>query len=217
MSPDSDSTPPRLASLRGKVGTEIGVTDWFSLSQEQVDRFSELTDDWDYMAGNGIRRELSTDELIEVFAAEPLRFEPGSEHEYSNPGYVLLGAVIERASGMPWDTFLSERIFEPLGMADTRGEPATALVPRKASGYEERGGSWHNASFLSMTQPHAAGALVSTVLDTVTRKERALLVQEQLVAMPADERAEMLGSIFGLMTKEQRKEIEEKLAKTSAI
>lgn len=139
------------------------------------------TDDWDYMAGNGIRRELSTDELIEVFADEPLRFEPGSEHEYSNSGYVLLGAVIERASGMPWHAFLGERIFEPLGMADTRGEPATALVPRKASGYEERGGSWHNASFLSMTQPHAAGALVSTV-DDLARWSAALDGEELFTA-----------------------------------
>ena len=41
--------PAWLTSLREKVGTEIGVTDWFSLSQTEVDQFSDLTDDWDYM------------------------------------------------------------------------------------------------------------------------------------------------------------------------
>ena len=49
MSATPKAEPAWLASLRNAVGTEIGVTDWFSLDQEQVDQFSELTDDWDYM------------------------------------------------------------------------------------------------------------------------------------------------------------------------
>ena len=58
-------------------------------------------------------------------------------------------------------------------------------------------------------------ALVSTVLETISKPERAQLVQEQLVAMPTDERADMLGAIFGLMTKDQRLDIQERLAKTT--
>ena len=48
MSATPKAEPAWLASLRNAVGTEIGITDWFSLDQEQVDQFSELIDDWDY-------------------------------------------------------------------------------------------------------------------------------------------------------------------------
>ena len=51
----------------------------------------------------------------------------------------------------------------------------------------------------------------------VAPDERATLVQEQLVAMPADERAAMLGGVFGLMTKEQRSQLGEKLSLVSAV
>ena len=52
--------------------------------------------------------------------------------------------------------------------------------------------------------PNDRTALVTTVLETLSRDERTNLVQEQLVSMPTGERADMLGAVFGLMTKEQR-------------
>lgn len=61
----------------------------------------------------------STSELVKLIAAIPPQFPPGSDNRYSNEGYVLLAAVIEKASGMSYETFLNKNIFAPLGMTRT--------------------------------------------------------------------------------------------------
>ena len=78
---------------------------------------------------------------------------------------MLLGAIIEKVSGKSYADFVRERIFQPLGMADTRYDVTDAVIPRRASGYAPAKGGIVNAAYLSMTQPYAAGSLVSTVDD----------------------------------------------------
>jgi D-alanyl-D-alanine carboxypeptidase len=80
--------------------------------------------------------ERSTAELVAWMAASPrLQIsEPGTAWRYSNTGYVLLGAVVERASGKGYGEFLSERIFKPLGLADTALDHNRDVVPRRAEG-----------------------------------------------------------------------------------
>lgn len=96
---------------------------------------------------------------------QTLNFEPGSRFLYSNSNFLLLGLVVERLSGRSLDAFLQERIFAPLGMADTRVTPDTAeAIPRLATGYLRDGNAvWRRA-------PHAfplggEGGLVSSVRD----------------------------------------------------
>ncbi len=68
--------------------------------------------------------------LIERIAALSLRFPSGTRHLYSDTGYILLGLLVERVSGMPLDQFARSRIFEPLRMHDTRFVPDDApLLP----------------------------------------------------------------------------------------
>jgi CubicO group peptidase (beta-lactamase class C family) len=74
-----------------------------------------------------------------LFENEPLAFEPGAREEYSNAGYVLLGLVVERASGKPYDAFVKERIFDPVGMRNTGFSESDAVVPGRATGYMLRG------------------------------------------------------------------------------
>jgi CubicO group peptidase (beta-lactamase class C family) len=76
-----------------------------------------------------------------------LNFEPGSEIVYGNAAYTLLGIIVRRVSGQSLATFTRERIFEPLGMADTRfGDDPTAVVPRRAAAYSPRdGGGWNTS------------------------------------------------------------------------
>ena len=90
----------------------------------------------------------------------PLVFEPGASFEYSNTGYVLLGMVIERASGLDYETFLGQHIFDPLGMADSGYEHGD--TPGLAVGYAS---AFEEADALDMSLPYAAGGLYSTVLD----------------------------------------------------
>jgi CubicO group peptidase (beta-lactamase class C family) len=65
------------------------------------------------------RRHLSLAEAVLANSQRPLQFEPGTKWSYCNAGIDTLGRVVEAVSGMPFETFLAERLFKPLGMADT--------------------------------------------------------------------------------------------------
>lgn len=65
------------------------------------------------------RMHLTLAEAVAIYSQQPLDFEPGTQWQYSNPGIATLGRVIEVASGQTFEKFLSERIFQPLGMKDT--------------------------------------------------------------------------------------------------
>ena len=118
-----------------------------------------------YMAEK-IRTDLSTEELVDAFKAQKMNFAPGEQHSYSNSGYVLLGAIIEAASGESYADFVRKNIFEPLGMEGSH-YGGQQLIPRRVAGYtwDWNAESYANAPYLSMTQPHAAGSLLSTVDD----------------------------------------------------
>lgn len=135
---------------------------------------------------SGIRQDLDTQALVEVFKDQPNDFKPGEGYAYNNSGYVLVGAVIEAASGKPWHQYLEEAFFAPLGMHDTHWGDDAALIPRQVRGYSADGEQLRSPQVLSMTQPHAAGALVSSVDDLLTWN-RAL--HEGRLLKPASYRA----------------------------
>jgi len=117
-----------------------------------------------YMDGP-VRRDLTTAQMIDVFKNEPPDFAPGSKWAYSNSGYVLVGAVIEAASGKPWYTYLDEVLFKPLGMKHTGYGGNPTFAAQQVRGYSSGAGSVAPMRPLSMTQPHAAGALLSNIDD----------------------------------------------------
>jgi CubicO group peptidase (beta-lactamase class C family) len=123
--------------------------------------------------GEKLRSDLSVEEVIALFQNEPLGFEPGTKYAYNNSGYFLLGAVIEKVSGKSYETYLREKIFEPLGMSQTYYGSATRVLPKRAQGYDALDGEFQNAEYLSMTLPYAAGSLLSTV-DDLAKWDRAL-------------------------------------------
>jgi len=102
---------------------------------------------------------------VEKHCSVDLRFEPGSKFDYSNSGYFLLGAILERVSGEPYERLLQERIFGPLGMKDSGYAHSETVIPRRAAGYERSSSGPHNARFYDMSIPFAAGGLYSTVED----------------------------------------------------
>lgn len=105
------------------------------------------------------------DSLIARFRDRPLDFQPGEGRKYSNSGYVLLTAVIEKASGKSYGDFLSETLFQPLGMRDTGYDRNTVILPRRASGYTPTAGGVINAEHWDMSIPQGAGGLYSTSHD----------------------------------------------------
>ena len=81
-----------------------------------------------------MQRPIAEEELIRQYGGARLDFEPGSKYSYSNTGFILLGRVVEKVSGESLGTFLTRRIFKPLGMEHTVYEPDLS-DPRLAKGY----------------------------------------------------------------------------------
>lgn len=105
------------------------------------------------------------DSLIARFRDKPLEFAPGEKFAYSNSGYVLLSAIVEKLSGQGYTAFVAENLFKPLGMADTGYDSHAMILPRRASGYAPGPKGPVNADYISMTIPQGAGGLYSTTRD----------------------------------------------------
>jgi len=75
-------------------------------------------------------------EYVYVISQRPLQFEPGSQFRYSGAGITTAARIVEVLSGQPYDVFLSERIFEPLGMTDTYFLPPKESASRIALVYK---------------------------------------------------------------------------------
>jgi CubicO group peptidase (beta-lactamase class C family) len=112
-----------------------------------------------------IRQERTIDEVIDFFKDRELDFEPGTAAAYSPSNYVLLAAVIEKASGKSYPEVLREVVFEPAGMADTRCGDDFEIVPRRARGYTLVDGAMRNERFYSMTILRGGGDVLSTAGD----------------------------------------------------
>lgn len=110
------------------------------------------------------RNDMSPSEMIDLFKNEPMDFAPGEKWLYNNSGYFMLGYIIEKASGMPYGEFLEKNIFTPLGMKNSYLGTQSKIIRNRAQGYQKREG-FINAEFLSLTQPYAAGSVLSTVDD----------------------------------------------------
>lgn len=112
------------------------------------------------------RKDYTEEELVQAFAKMPMDFAPGEKWSYSNTGYVLLGIVIHRVTGKFYGDFLQERIFQPLGMKDTRIISEADIVPHRSSGYRLVKGELKNQEWVSPTlNTTADGALYTNVLD----------------------------------------------------
>jgi len=133
------------------------------------------------------RTDLSLAELLGLTRDLPLDFAPGARWKYSNTGYLLLGAVIERASGLDYAEFVRRRIAEPLALRRTMYDETERLVPGRAKGYVRAGEAWAPAPYLSMTHPLSAGGLLSTVDDLAAWE--AALQAGRLLPLPALARA----------------------------
>lgn len=126
-------------------------------------------------------RPWSPEELLEVAGSEPLAFEPGTQHAYSNTNYAIAGLAIEAITGQPWQEEVRSRVLQPLGLQHTGFpsiEPA-ASIP----GYFGSGGQWLDVT--DDMHPSVAGAggeIVANAADVATFAEA--LFAGQLVDDP---------------------------------
>ncbi len=105
------------------------------------------------------------EEFVKKYCSGDLEFEPGAQYKYTNSGYFLLGAIIEKVTGKSYEQALKENIFDPLQMKNSGYDHHDPILPKRAAGYEKRFEDFVNAAYLDMSLPFAAGALYSTVED----------------------------------------------------
>ena len=113
------------------------------------------------------RKTLKPEQLLKLFWDQPLEFEPGSTYSYSNPGYVVLGVIIEKITGESYESVLQEKIFTPLGMTNSGYDHHYTILKNRAAGYTPsyKRGKYGNVNYVDMSIPYAAGSIYSTVED----------------------------------------------------
>jgi CubicO group peptidase (beta-lactamase class C family) len=120
----------------------------------------------DYPPHFDFRGDYTEAALVKRAAAIPLAFTPGTKWSYSNIGYLLLGVLIHRATGMFYGDVLREKIFEPLEMTTARIINEADIVPNRAAGYRLVKGELKNQEWVSPTlNTTADGSLYLSVLD----------------------------------------------------
>jgi CubicO group peptidase (beta-lactamase class C family) len=122
---------------------------------------------------SGITESLNTD----------LAFTPGTQISYSNAGYNLLGEIIEKVSGMSYEEYLLENIFQPLGMINSGYEHPDIEVKNYATGYKiSDNGSYSDIGESDVSDAFSAGALYSTAED-MYRWDQALYTEKLVKAL----------------------------------
>lgn len=110
-------------------------------------------------------------DYLPLFVNDPLAFRPGEKWGYSNAGFMLLGAIVEKVSGRSYFDYVREQIFVKAGMGDTDYYEADRVTPNLASGYTKQNrylqGSegWTSNVFISPVKGGPAGGGHSTVED----------------------------------------------------
>jgi CubicO group peptidase (beta-lactamase class C family) len=110
------------------------------------------------------RKDMSPEEMIDLFKNQPMDFAPGERYQYNNSAYFMLGYIIEKASGQTYQQFLEEHIFKPLQMNNSYYGSHKQIIRNRAAGYQNQDG-FNNTEYLSLTQPYAAGSIMSNVDD----------------------------------------------------
>jgi len=158
----SDTLSKHLSDLPASVASRItidqilhhrsGLGDFFGPEFERADK--------------GQYRTLRN--YLPLFKDHPLEFEPGTRSRYSNAGYIVLGLVIEKLTGMSYHDYVRERIFRPAGMDDTGALESDVPEPRVAMGYTRRAGEGLRENIYTRpARGTSAGGGYSTARDLV--------------------------------------------------
>lgn len=105
------------------------------------------------------------DYILNNYCGKGLKFVSGTQFEYSNAGYFVLGVIIERITGKDFEEVLRERILIPLGMKNTGMFNPSKIVDESATGYIKSNDLMQRASYLDLRNVFSAGGMYSTVED----------------------------------------------------
>ena len=131
---------------------------------------SGLRDQWDLLImarGRFEENRITEADVMDIVPRQKaLNFAPGSEYLYSNTGFTLAGVIVKRVSGKSLREFTNDRIFVPLGMADTHfHDDYTMIVPGRAWAYAPRDGGGGFRNSIPNYDTYGATSLFTTVGD----------------------------------------------------
>ncbi|MFO1208451.1 MAG: serine hydrolase domain-containing protein [Amaricoccus sp.] len=114
-------------------------------------------------------RAWTPDELIAFGLSRPMACDPGTCWSYAHTNFVILGKVIEKATGRPLDALLREGILDPLGLAGTRSEMTAAIPEPVLHAFDAERGRYEESTFWNPSWTLARGAVMtSTIADLLT-------------------------------------------------
>lgn len=123
----------------------------------------------------GTRDDKTPMQLVDGIRNEKPAFAPGEGWMYSNSGYLFLGIIIEKASGMKYVDYMQTKLFTPLGLKNTFVEDESRIVVGRVKGYAIGPDNvLRNAGYMNMTYPYAAGS-IETNVDDLARWNELLL------------------------------------------
>jgi CubicO group peptidase (beta-lactamase class C family) len=112
-----------------------------------------------------MRTDMTPREIIRLTENDTLEFKPGTKYNYNNTAFVMLGYIIEKISGKTYEAYLQQNIFTPLGMSNSYFGSESRIIKNRVKGYKKTEKDFFNSDYISMTLPHAAGSIISTVED----------------------------------------------------
>ena len=166
----------------GKLSLENSLASFFESplpSWEKITVYHLLThtagfpDQLNLMVKGSPVMDTSTDQQIKLIKESSLKFEPGTSSSYSDPGYFLLGVIIEKVSGLSYDEYMEQTFFNPLGMVNTQIQNKWQIIPGRVAPYRYLEGSLQNARRDYMHELPSHFGLISTIQD-LTRFVKAL-------------------------------------------
>ena len=136
-----------------------GIPDYFD--ESVMDDYAEL---WVNTPSYNFRKSA---DLIPLFVDKPMMYTPGEKFQYNNTGYVVLGLIIEKVSGVPFDNYLSTVVFEPYGMKNTGYYELDRLPTNCANAYiyDEEKDEYYTNIFSIEAKGSGAGGCFTTVDD----------------------------------------------------
>lgn len=148
----------RAITVRHLLTHTSGLADYETLMQEREKAEGPI---W------SAEKQIQDDEVLALLAQQTHGiFEPGSKWAYSNSGYVVLGLIVAKVSGMPYPDFLHRRIFAPLKMSHTVAFiKGVNVVRQRAYGFSKKDGSFVNTDQSATSATLGDGGIYSNLVD----------------------------------------------------
>jgi D-alanyl-D-alanine carboxypeptidase len=144
-------------------------SEWLGVTVRQLlTHTSGIPDYEEIHSYDSYRTRFTPEEIIKIAHSRPVDFEPGTGWYYSNTGYFLMSMIVERIEGQPLGKVLKSRIFDPLGMTQTRMADPEAIIPHRAEGYwVNKANELINRNPTETSSTLGAGGILSSAADLV--------------------------------------------------